>query len=44
MTVHRCKWSVVHGVFTTVHNLFGRVQINIISATDIILSVFQLGQ
>ncbi len=24
MTVHRCKWSVVYGVFTTVHSLFGK--------------------
>ncbi len=23
MLVHRCKWSVVYGVFTKVHNLFG---------------------
>ncbi len=26
MTVHRCKWSVVYGVFMTVHSLFGRAQ------------------
>ena len=26
MTVHRCKWSVVYDVFTTVHSLFGRAQ------------------
>ncbi len=23
MLVHRCKWSVVCGVFTKVHSLFG---------------------
>ncbi len=26
MQVHRCKWSVVYGVFTKVHSLFDRAQ------------------
>ena len=26
MPVHRCKCSVVYGVFTKVHSLFGRTQ------------------
>ncbi len=26
MLLHRCKWSVVYGVFTKVHSLFGGAQ------------------